>query len=218
MEIDNNEDTLNTENSFQADTTPAPTNSDNQVNTTESQSFDSSGTTEQTENQNFDSGGTTEQTENQSFDNSGTTEQTGNQNFDSRSTTEQTGSQNFDNRRNTEQTGSQNFDNRRNSDQTEYRQPRFAPRSYDNRDNNRFSRDGGNRGGAFRRQGKKEKFDRIKSEKLIIDYKRPEILKRFLTEKGKILSRYITGNSAKNQRKLTQEVKRARYIGLLPSA
>ena len=71
---------------------------------------------------------------------------------------------------------------------------------------------------TFRRSFRKEKYDRIAAEKMVIDYKRPEILRRFLTDRGKILSRYVTGNSAKNQRRLVREVKRARFVGLLPSA
>lgn len=49
-----------------------------------------------------------------------------------------------------------------------------------------------------------------------IDYKDVETLKRFITERGKILPRRITGVSAYFQRKLTQAVKRARHIALLP--
>lgn len=77
---------------------------------------------------------------------------------------------------------------------------------------------GGNKRGGGYRSFRKEKYDKIAAEKIVIDYKQPEILKRFLTEYGKILSRYVTGNSAKNQRRLVREVKRARFIGLLPSA
>lgn len=68
------------------------------------------------------------------------------------------------------------------------------------------------------RKAKFKKFDKIAVKKLEIDYKKPEILQEFLTEKGKILSRVITGCSAQNQRKLTLEVKRARYVGLLPTS
>lgn len=82
------------------------------------------------------------------------------------------------------------------------------------RGGDRGDRRSGGRRGSFRR----EKQDKIAAEKLVIDYKHPEILRRFLTEKGKILSRYITGNSAKNQRRLMREIKRARFVGLLPSA
>jgi len=51
---------------------------------------------------------------------------------------------------------------------------------------------------------------------LIIDYKKPEILKQFLTERGKILPAEITNVCAKHQRKLAQAIKRARMLGLLP--
>jgi small subunit ribosomal protein S18 len=49
-----------------------------------------------------------------------------------------------------------------------------------------------------------------------IDYKDIETLKRFITDRGKILPRRITGVSAQFQRLLNVAVKRARYIGLLP--
>lgn len=49
-----------------------------------------------------------------------------------------------------------------------------------------------------------------------VDYKDIETLKRFITEKGKILPRRVTGVSARFQRYLNNAIKRARYIGLLP--
>lgn len=49
-----------------------------------------------------------------------------------------------------------------------------------------------------------------------IDYKDIETLKRFITDRGKILPRRITGVSQRFQRLLNIAVKRARYIGLLP--
>ena len=49
-----------------------------------------------------------------------------------------------------------------------------------------------------------------------IDYKDVNLLKRYVSERGKILPRRITGNSAKAQRKLTVAIKRARHIALLP--
>ncbi|MGO2695928.1 MAG: 30S ribosomal protein S18 [Bavariicoccus seileri] len=49
-----------------------------------------------------------------------------------------------------------------------------------------------------------------------IDYKDVELLKRFISEKGKILPRRVTGTSAKYQRPLTIAIKRARVMGLLP--
>lgn len=49
-----------------------------------------------------------------------------------------------------------------------------------------------------------------------IDYKDIDTLKRFITDRGKILPRRITGVSAQFQRLLNIAIKRARYIGLLP--
>ncbi|MCF1851130.1 30S ribosomal protein S18 [Lactobacillus jensenii] len=49
-----------------------------------------------------------------------------------------------------------------------------------------------------------------------VDYKDVDLLKRFISERGKILPRRVTGTSAKNQRKLTIAIKRARIMGLLP--
>jgi small subunit ribosomal protein S18 len=49
-----------------------------------------------------------------------------------------------------------------------------------------------------------------------IDYKDIETLRRFITERGKILPRRITGVSAYYQRHLSQAIKRARHMALLP--
>lgn len=49
-----------------------------------------------------------------------------------------------------------------------------------------------------------------------IDYKDPAKLRRFTTERGKILPRRISGNCAKHQRQVTLAIKRARNIALLP--
>lgn len=49
-----------------------------------------------------------------------------------------------------------------------------------------------------------------------IDYKDYNRLRKFITERGKILPRRITGNCAKHQRQLTKAIKRARNIALLP--
>ena len=51
---------------------------------------------------------------------------------------------------------------------------------------------------------------------MVIDYKRIDILERFITDRGKILPIRITGTWAKHQRVLDQEIKRARMIALLP--
>lgn len=49
-----------------------------------------------------------------------------------------------------------------------------------------------------------------------IDYKDVKTLRHFITERGKILPRRISGNCAKHQRDLTTELKRARNIALMP--
>lgn len=49
-----------------------------------------------------------------------------------------------------------------------------------------------------------------------IDYKDISKLKKYITERGKILPRRISGNCAKHQRELTVAIKRARNIALLP--
>ena len=49
-----------------------------------------------------------------------------------------------------------------------------------------------------------------------IDYKDIARLRRYMSERGKILPRRITGNCAKHQRALTVAVKRARHVALLP--
>ena len=49
-----------------------------------------------------------------------------------------------------------------------------------------------------------------------IEYIDTDLLRRFISERGKILPRRVTGTSAKNQRRLTIAIKRARIMGLLP--
>ena len=49
-----------------------------------------------------------------------------------------------------------------------------------------------------------------------VDYKDVETLKRYINEKGKILPRRVTGNCARHQRYIAEQIKRARAIGLLP--
>ena len=49
-----------------------------------------------------------------------------------------------------------------------------------------------------------------------IDYKDVDLLSRFVSDRGKILPRRVTGTYAKNQRKVSKSIKRARIMGLLP--
>lgn len=51
-----------------------------------------------------------------------------------------------------------------------------------------------------------------------IDYKNLDVLRMFITERGKLIPRRITNVSARVQRRVTEEVKRARNIALLPFA
>ena len=68
------------------------------------------------------------------------------------------------------------------------------------------------RGGRRRR-----KVDFIAANHIdYVDYKDVDLLKRFISERGKILPRRVTGTGAKNQRKITVAIKRARIMGLLP--
>jgi small subunit ribosomal protein S18 len=50
----------------------------------------------------------------------------------------------------------------------------------------------------------------------IVDYKDEKLLSRFLTERGKILPRRLSGVSARHQRQLAVAIKRARFLALLP--
>ncbi len=58
------------------------------------------------------------------------------------------------------------------------------------------------------------KYTRINSE--AVDYKDLNLLRRFLSDKGKTRGRRVTGLSRKHQRQLSLSVKRAREIALLP--
>jgi len=49
-----------------------------------------------------------------------------------------------------------------------------------------------------------------------IDYKNIGLIQKFVTDRGKIISRRITGVNGKEQRSLSSAIKRARYLGLLP--
>jgi len=74
---------------------------------------------------------------------------------------------------------------------------------------------GGMQGGP-RRKFYRRKVCKVCIGKVKVDYKDPETLRRFTTERGKILPRRITGTCAKHQRLVAREVKRARALALLP--
>lgn len=68
-----------------------------------------------------------------------------------------------------------------------------------------------------RRGGRRRKVDFFAANHIeYIDYKDVDLLSRFVSDRGRILPRRVTGTYAKNQRKLTKSIKRARFMGLLP--
>lgn len=100
--------------------------------------------------------------------------------------------------------------------------PRRAPaergsyerRGMDDKSDGRAPYRGGGKGKTFFRR----KVCKFCTQKVAVDYKNPDGLRRFVTERGKILPRRITGSCAKHQRQLAQEIKRARVLALLPYA
>ncbi|MCB0507613.1 MAG: 30S ribosomal protein S18 [Chitinophagales bacterium] len=63
----------------------------------------------------------------------------------------------------------------------------------------------------------KKKYCRFKKSGIkYIDYKDPQFLLKFVNEQGKLLPRRLTGNSLKYQRKISQAVKKARHLAILP--
>lgn len=70
---------------------------------------------------------------------------------------------------------------------------------------------------AIKTEKPKKKFCRFKKYGIkYIDYKDMEFLKKFLNDQGKMLPRRITGNSLKYQRKVSEAIKKARQMALLP--
>ncbi|MEA3480276.1 MAG: 30S ribosomal protein S18 [Bacteroidota bacterium] len=64
---------------------------------------------------------------------------------------------------------------------------------------------------------KKKKYCRFKKSGIkYIDYKDANFLLKFVNEQGKILPRRITGTSTKYQKKVSQAIKRARHLALMP--
>ena len=63
----------------------------------------------------------------------------------------------------------------------------------------------------------RKKYCRFKKAGIkYIDYKDPDFLLKFVNEQGKILPRRITGTSLKYQRRVSQAIKKARHLALLP--
>lgn len=70
--------------------------------------------------------------------------------------------------------------------------------------------------GGPTRRGRRRGCPFCSDQDLSIDYKDPQSLKYFITERGKIVPRRISGACARHQRQLTLAIKRARNIALLP--
>lgn len=68
----------------------------------------------------------------------------------------------------------------------------------------------------MRRKFQRKKVCRFCTEKIDIDYKDSKLLRQFVTERGKIMPRRLTGTCAKHQRALASAIKSARIIALLP--
>lgn len=101
----------------------------------------------------------------------------------------------------------------------------FKPASRDSKSRGEKSRGPAGRAGARRRERKddvltarmRKKTCRFCEEKIeTLDYKDIKRLERLVSERGKILSRRITGTCAKHQRKVEDVIKKARIIALLP--
>jgi small subunit ribosomal protein S18 len=88
------------------------------------------------------------------------------------------------------------------------------------RNNNNSSRDsydkGEGKGGMKMRRAKRKICAFCVDKVTDIDYKEIAKIRKFVSERGKILPRRISGNCAKHQRQLTIAIKRARHIALLP--
>jgi small subunit ribosomal protein S18 len=83
-------------------------------------------------------------------------------------------------------------------------------------------RDGGDRNGGREDRDKKRPVGRRKmckfcgDETIKIDYKDAGLLKYFITDRGKLVPRRISGNCAKHQREISTAVNRARMIAIMP--
>ena len=68
----------------------------------------------------------------------------------------------------------------------------------------------------IKKRFQKKRVCRFCTDKIDIDYKDSRLLRQFITERGKIMPRRLTGTCAKHQRHLSTAIKTARVIALLP--
>jgi small subunit ribosomal protein S18 len=99
----------------------------------------------------------------------------------------------------------------------EYAEENFPEEEREPRGDRDDSRDDrGYRGGQKGKTFFRRKVCKFCVQKVQADYKNPDLLRRYVTERGKILPRRITGTCAKHQRALAREVKKARVLAYLP--
>ena len=91
----------------------------------------------------------------------------------------------------------------------------MADKKQNNRNNRRKNNGDEEYNPKFRKMRKKV-CPMCANKDFVLDYKNADQLKKFVNEKGKILPRRATGACAKHQRDITQAVKRARHIAVLP--
>jgi small subunit ribosomal protein S18 len=84
------------------------------------------------------------------------------------------------------------------------------------RDRGERDRDRGDKEGMGLRRGRRRGCTFCSDESLVIDYKDPQSLRYFVTDRGKVVPRRISGTCAKHQRELMTAIKRARNIAFLP--
>ncbi len=100
------------------------------------------------------------------------------------------------------------------------KKPFVSQNNYRSSDRDNRNRGGGDRrrpSGGQRRGGMfRKKVCRFCTQKIVANYKEFETLRRFVTDRGKILPRRITGTCAKHQRTLATEIKRARVLAYIP--
>ena len=79
-----------------------------------------------------------------------------------------------------------------------------------------LDRDGDDRRGGKGARGATRK--KLLSEEIFtkVDYKNPQVLRTFITDRGKMIPRRISGASARQQRVISQAIRRARMLALLP--
>jgi len=71
-------------------------------------------------------------------------------------------------------------------------------------------------GGRFRRFRRRKICVFCKDPDLEVDYKDVDLLKRYISDRGRMFPRRRSGNCAKHQRRVAEEIKRARFVALLP--